>query len=94
MIVDKNKVQQCVAQSKDLMDKHAPEWVSGAIKRNLKAAGGAEGSNDANVRQTIQDALKDIHPKDEKLRFSDSLQSEGLTLRVNLAAMAPSSSIN
>ena len=89
MIVDKNKVQQCVAQSKDLMDRQAPEWVSGAIKRNLKAAGEAEGSNAANVRQTIQDALKDIHPKDEKLRFTDSLQSEGLTLRVNLAAMDP-----
>jgi hypothetical protein len=89
MIVDKNKVQQCVAQSKNLMDKNAPEWVSGAIKRNLKAAGGAEGSNDAKVRQTIQDALKDIHPKDEKLRFADSLQGEGLTLRVNLAAMDP-----
>ena len=87
MIVDQAKVQQCVAASDSLMESsQAQQWVVGAINRNLKAVGGQPGGN---IQQTVQDALKSVRPKDQKLRFADSLQSEGLTLRVNLAAMDP-----
>ncbi len=85
MIVDQGKVQQCLAKSDSLME-GSQEWVTGAINRNLKAGGAAPAGN---IQQTVQDALKTMRPQDPKLRYADSLQSEGLTLRVNLAAMDP-----
>lgn len=85
MIVDQQKVQSCVAQSDSLMES-AQDWVTGAINRNIQAAGGQPSGK---IQQTVQDSMRSVRPKDQKLRFSDSLQSEGLTLRVNLAAMDP-----
>jgi hypothetical protein len=85
MIVDQAKVQQCVAASDSIME-GAQQWVTGAISRNLQAAGGAPSGN---IQQKVQDSIQGVRPKDQKLRFTDSLQSEGLTLRVNLAAMDP-----
>ena len=85
MIVDQGKVQQCLAASDSLME-GAQQWVTGAINRNLQAAGGAPSGN---IQKTVQDSIRSVRPKDQKLRFTDSLQSEGLTLRVNLAAMDP-----
>jgi hypothetical protein len=85
MIVDQGKVQQCLSDSDKLMG-DAQGWVTGAINRNLQAAGGAPSGN---IQKTVQDSIRSVRPKDQKLRFTDSLQSEGLTLRVNLAAMDP-----
>jgi len=94
MIVDKKKVDKCVEDSKKLMEgDQAADWVTEAINKNIKAAenrssGGSDG-DDGNVKDSVSKIIKDVRPNDEnkELRFADSLQSEGLTLRVNLAAM-------
>lgn len=85
MIVDKEKVRTCLQESDKIME-GAQQWVTGAINRNLQAVGGAPSGN---IQQKVQDSIQGVRPKDQKLRFTDSLQSEGLTLRVNLAAMDP-----
>ncbi|MCX6115068.1 MAG: hypothetical protein NTV65_07635, partial [Proteobacteria bacterium] len=94
MIVDKDKVSKCVDQAKPLMEgPEAADWVTKAINKNIKAAenrsiGGSDG-DDGNVKGAVSKIIKDVRPNDKNknLRFADSLQSEGLTLRVNLAAM-------
>ena len=100
MIVDEEKVKECVKDSKELMvgDK-AADWVAEAINKNITAAkklpggnSGGDGSGDvkgevSKIKDSVSKIIKDVRPEDEKLRFADSLQSEGLTLRVNLAAM-------
>ncbi len=92
MIVDKKKVDKCVEDSKKLMEgDQAADWVTEAINKNIKAAenrssGGSDG-DDGNVKDSVSKIIKEVRPEDEELRFADSLQSEGLTLRVNLAAM-------
>ena len=85
MIVDQGKVQACVGASDKIMD-GAQGWVTGAINRNLKAVGGPPAGT---IQKTVQESIGAVRPTDRKLRFTDSLQSEGLTLRVNLAAMDP-----
>lgn len=88
MIVDKEKIERCIAESNQKMEgAQAQAWVSGAIARNVQAAKG--NADQGKIRQTVQSVISEIRPKDQKLRFTDSLQSEGLTLRVNLAAMDP-----
>lgn len=91
MIVDEKKVKDCVKKSDPLMEgASGTNLVTKAIEANIEAAGklpgGGSGGSD-NVRGEVSKIIKDVRPKDEKLRFADSLQSEGLTLRVNLAAM-------
>lgn len=85
MIVDQGKVQACVEASDKIMNA-TQDWVTGAINRNLKAVGGLPA---ATIQKTVQESIGAVRPTDRKLRFTDSLQSEGLTLRVNLAAMDP-----
>ena len=93
MIVDKDKVTECIRQSDPLMEgDKAADWVAEAIKKNIEAAeklpgGNSGGGGSGDVKGEVSKIIKDVRPKDEKLRFADSLQSEGLTLRVNLAAM-------
>ena len=100
MIVDEEKVKDCVKDSKDLMEgDQAADWVAEAINKNITAAkklpggnSGGDSSGDvkgevSKIKDSVSKIIKDVRPEDEKLRFADSLQSEGLTLRVNLAAM-------
>ena len=88
MIVDKQKIERCVAESDKKMEgAEARRWVTDAIGRNLKAVKGTADSG--KIGKTVGEVIQEIRPKDNKLRFTDSLQSEGLTLRVNLAAMDP-----
>lgn len=90
MIVDKDKVKKCITDSDPLMQgPQAADWVAEAIKKNITAAGKLSGgsSGGGDVKGEVSKIIKDVRPTDEKLRFADSLQSEGLTLRVNLAAM-------
>ncbi len=96
LIVDQQKVQQCLKggggqEGADaLMESdQAQQWVRNAIEKNLKAIDPQDPGAANSVTQTIRDSIKEVRPKDEKLRFADSLKSEGLTLRVNLAALAP-----
>jgi hypothetical protein len=95
MIVEKEKVNQCLSQSRPLMhDGKAVDWVDKAIKKNLEEADKLEGSkggktDTSNVKKIIQDVIKDVVPKKEENQFTDSLQGEGLTMRVNFPAMDP-----
>ena len=91
MIVDKDKVKDCVDKSDPLMEgASGTNLVTKAIEANIEAAGklpgGGSGGSD-NVRGEVSKIIKDVRPEKPELRFADSLQSEGLTLRVNLAAM-------
>jgi hypothetical protein len=92
LIVDKENVKKCLKEADPLMKgAKAVDWVTGAIKRNMdmaaKLGGGGGASNEADLKAKVQDSIKTRDKIEEKLRFADSLQGEGLTLRVNLAAM-------
>ena len=93
MIVDEKKVKKCVKDSKPLMEEdQAADWVAEAIKKNITAAkklpgGNSGGDGSGDVKGEVSKIIKDVRPEKPELRFADSLQSEGLTLRVNLAAM-------
>jgi hypothetical protein len=89
MIVDKKKVDQCIQQADPLMESPtAQKWVAEAIERNVTTASMGAGKGIAGqIQQQIAQDIKEVRPEDKSLRFADSLQSEGLTLRVNLAAM-------
>jgi hypothetical protein len=89
MIVDKGKVDKCIQQADLIMESEAAQkWVAKAIERNLTTvSNGAGVGNAAAIEAQIAQDIRDLRPEDRDLRFADSLQSEGLTLRVNLAAM-------
>lgn len=93
MIVDKDKVKKCVDKSDPLMEgDQAADWVAEAINKNITAAkklpgGNSGGDGSGDVKGEVSKIIKDVRPEKPELRFADSLQSEGLTLRVNLAAM-------
>lgn len=89
MIVDSKKVQECKQRSDSLMESpEAQKWVADAIARNLKAANGGQGSPvSPDLQKTVAEVIRDVRPQDKRLRFTDSLQSEGLTQRINFAAM-------
>jgi hypothetical protein len=97
MIVEKEKITQCIEKSEPLMENpQAQEWVAKAIARNLATVNGSAGVTGepdpavvAKVREQIAQDIAALRPQDRDLRFSDSLQSEGLTVRVNLATMDP-----
>ena len=94
MIVEKNKVNQCLNQSRPLMhDGTAVDWVEKAIKKNVEEADklqDSKGETDTSqVKSLVQNVIKDVVPKEEANQFADSLQGEGLTMRVNFAAMDP-----
>jgi hypothetical protein len=105
MIVEKSKVNQCVGDlntvgADSVMESaDAREWVGNAILRNLNSVGGPVAppgmeeqirqKTESDVNRTVEDVIKDVRPKDKKLRFADSLQGQGLTMRVNFATMNP-----
>jgi hypothetical protein len=97
MIADKKKVEQCVKDSQSMMENEkAQKWVAAAIEKNLSQAskvggGDAEASEGATseIEQKVASIIKEVRPKERKNRFSDSLQSEGLTVRPNLATLDP-----
>ena len=92
MIATKSEVNKCVSESKKILEDSssakANKWVAEAIKRNLEKAGGAtQGS--AKLSEKVASDLKDVRPEDPKLRLTDSLQNEGLTMRPNFPALDP-----
>lgn len=82
MIAPDDKVKKCLDDSDKLMENSS--WITQAIQKMSQ-------SGDASLNAKVVDALKDskLRPKDESLRFSDSLQGGGLTMRVNFAHMDP-----
>lgn len=96
MIVDQAKVKECKSRSDPLMESpEAQKWVAEAIARNLKAAnGGVDDGKSADIQKTVAEVISGVRPEDKNLRFTDSLQSEGLTLRVNFAAMDQKHKLN
>ncbi len=96
MIVDKKKVEDCVKKSDEKMENpQAQDWVAEAIAKNLSQAskvtgdGGGAGDAKSEIKQQVAQVIKDVRPQEKKNRFSDSLQSEGLTVRPNLATLDP-----
>ena len=86
MIATKDEVSQCLADSKPLMENS--EWVQRAIETatgDPKVFGSA--SNSGGIAANVNAVIKDLHPTDPNLRFTDVLQGGGLTERVNFAAM-------
>ncbi len=81
----------------------AVEWVEKAITKNLTAAEKLQGGSGApaaptpagaggapgDLKQKIQDGMQAADQVRQDLQFSDSLQGQGLTLRVNFPAMDP-----
>ena len=97
MIADKKKVEQCVKDSDSKMEnEQAQDWIAEAIEKNLsqasKVAGGDAGASEAaksEIKKNVASIIEEVRPKETKNRFSDSLQSEGLTVRPNLATLDP-----
>ena len=97
MIADKKKVEKCVEDSQSKMEnEQAQKWVATAIEKNLSQAskvggGDAEASAGAQseIQKNVASIIKEVRPKETKNRFSDSMQSEGLTVRPNLATLDP-----
>lgn len=94
MIVEKEKVRTCFAESEAMMhNQDAARWVSGAIGRGRKYAFGAEGNRDSaqaaagKALPNVQSVIQDVKPEDPRLQMTDSLNNIGLTVRVNLATM-------
>jgi hypothetical protein len=80
------------------MERQAPTWVSQAIEKNIAAAdkaGANSGSSpmtpsaSSDLEEKVRKDAADVRPKNN-VRFSDSLQGEGLTMRPNFAALDPS----
>lgn len=87
MLASKDEVQKCVEEADSLMEgESAQKWVAGAIERIQKAAGGGS-TGGGDVQNLVAQDIKKVRPQDKKLRFSDSLQGEGLTVRFNLASL-------
>lgn len=90
MLASKQEVQKCLQQSDPLMEQRAGSWVNKAIQKNLEVAnklGGGGGSAGGDLTSQIQQDAQAVRPQDKELRFADSLQGEGLTMRVNFPAM-------
>ncbi len=97
MIAEKDKVKQCLDKARPLMhEDKAKDWVKKAIEKNIEVAekiqgggGGGASVNKGDLEQKIQEGLDAAKQVPEQLQFTDSLQSQGLTLRVNFPAMDP-----
>ncbi len=102
MIATQQEINSCLQKSDTLMQSNtAPNWVANAIKRNSDwadkaggsggASGGAGGSpaDAGQVLAKVQEDIEKVRPSgaNANLRFSDSMASEGLTVRPNLAVM-------
>ncbi len=93
MIAKKDEVKKCVEQVDSKMENdNTADWVSKAIERNQKMAAGEspQGVSGSKVKGNVKKDIKEVRPQDKKLRFSDSLQGEGLTLRINFPSMEQS----
>ncbi len=90
-IATRQEIQDCVKDTDRFMERadgqqQLKNWVKDAVARNLRSVGhGPDGSMD----NAIADAIKNVKPKEEKLRYSDSVQGGGLTMRPNFAHMDP-----
>ncbi|MEY4669813.1 MAG: hypothetical protein RL518_2512 [Pseudomonadota bacterium] len=80
MIASRDRVQACMGATDKMMENS--EWVTQAIQK------GADVTDDS-IRAKVADSLQNLRPKDKSLRFTDSLQGGGLTMRVNFAHMDP-----
>lgn len=90
MIVDQQKIKDCREKSDKLMENaQAQEWVAKAIERNQNALGGSTGGSAGQVQQEVAKIISQVRPQEKENRFTDSLQSEGLTVRPNLASLDP-----
>lgn len=91
MLATKDQVKQCIEKSDKLMEnQQAVDWIAEAIERNQKFSGG-EGDQQvaadmSKIKEQIKEDIQKVRPKDKKLRFSDSPQGEGLTVRPFLPA--------
>lgn len=92
MIATKKQVSECKAEVDEILETKGKgdEWVARAIERNVEAAkdGTEPGASPdpAKLRQQVSDDIKEVRPKDKSLRFTDSLQGEGITVRPFLPA--------
>lgn len=92
MIATKQQVSECMEGVDSIIETKGKvdDWVARAIDRNVesaKDAGAPSASPDAaELRKEIGDDIKEVRPKDRKLRFTDSLQGEGITVRPFLPA--------
>ena len=82
MIATDREVKKCLDDSDSLMENSS--WIVQAIQKMSQ-------SGDSSLNAKVADALNGskLRPQDQSLRFSDSLQSGGLTMRVNFAHMDP-----
>lgn len=89
MIIGKDErenVQRLIDEADPVMeDDQAVKWVTDAIERNYKAQGGSGQSS--SVQDSVKSVIKEIRPQDKELRFADSLEGMGLTMRPNYASM-------
>ena len=93
MIAKKDEVKSCVDAVDSIMENDTTaDWVSKAIERNQKMAAGESPQvvSGSEVKGNVKKDIKEVRPQDKKLRFSDSLQGEGLTLRINFPSMEQS----
>ena len=92
MIATKQQVSECMAGVDSIIETKGKvdDWVARAIERNVESAkdGSAPSASPdaAELRNQIGDDIKEVRPKDKKLRFTDSLQGEGITVRPFLPA--------
>ena len=80
MIAADGHVQKCLNDSNSEMENS--KWVADAIQKGIHRS-------DGSIQGKVADSIKAVRPKDESLRFSDTLQGGGLTMRVNFAHMDP-----
>jgi len=91
MIATKEEINKCIEESDKLMEsQQAVDWIAQAIERNQKSSAGEGGqqidADMAEIKQQIKEDVSKVRPNDKKLRFSDSLQGEGITARPFLPA--------
>ena len=80
MIATRDSVKTCMESSDSMMENS--EWVASAIQTGA----GGQGKD---LKGKVEDSLKGLRPQNKSLRFTDSLQGGGLTMRVNFAHMDP-----
>lgn len=92
MLATKEEVTNCLNETDKLMqNSNAARWVSSAIERNKRMADGAPpiGVTGAEALSKVTQDIADVRDIDDSLKFADSLQGEGLTVRWNEAALSP-----
>lgn len=80
MIASDRDVKRCLDDSNAAMENS--KWVADAIQKGVQRS-------DGSIEAKVADSIQAVRPKDQSLRFSDTLQGGGLTMRVNFAHMDP-----